>query len=78
MRALYFAFLSVFTAPFLVHELFHLLDYFVWGLRQEPSIALSLLFPFFDETPLGLSVHTAVFLAVMILIGLLWVRGPKR
>ncbi len=64
--------------PFVIHGGFHLADWAVWGLGQEPSPLRALLLPFFDDSPLGLTVHAGEFLAVMAAIGVLAAMAATR
>lgn len=67
--------LWIFLVPVLLHAIFHLLDWIVWGLGGPSTGARELLGPFFqDVTPLGLTVHAGVNLATLVLILGLFLR----
>ena len=58
--------------PVVLHSIFHLLDWIVWGLGLPSLAPREILSPFFqDATPLGLAVHAGVNLSVLALVALL-------
>lgn len=69
----------VLLVPVVIHSIFHLLDWAVWGLGMDPHVVRQVLSPAFqDVTPLGLAVHAGVNLANLALIGILLVVAYGR
>ena len=65
-------FVALLLVPVIVHSIFHLLDWIVWGLGLPSLAPREILSPFFqDSTPLGLAVHAGVNIAVLVAIAVL-------
>ena len=70
--------LALLLIPILLHSVFHLLDWIVWGLGGPSTWGREVLSPFFqDASPLGLTVHAGVNVAVLVLILGLWLGRNK-
>ena len=65
--------------PSVIHSIFHLLDWAVWGLGLTSSAPREILSPYFqDATGLGLLVHAGVNLTALILMGVLLVLVVRK
>ena len=70
--------IGVLLVPVIVHSIFHLLDWAVWGLGMDPTIVRAILLPAFqDATPLGLAVHAGVNLATLAALAILLLMVRK-
>lgn len=69
-------------APTVLHGLFHLADWLVWGMRRHDLAPLREgLLPYFGHTTQGLVFHAIVGWTNLVLIGLLldwWLRAERR
>ena len=73
MRPALLLVLASLTIPTAVHSLFHILDWFVWGVGLTPLELRHLLLPYFQgETLLGIAMHAYVATTVLVLISLLF------
>ena len=70
--------IGILLVPVIVHSIFHLVDWAVWGLGLEPTLLREVLLPFFqDVTPLGLAIHAGVNLATLAALAVLLLMVRK-
>ena len=79
MKAWLLVLIVALLVPSVIHSIFHLLDWAVWGLGLASSGPREILSPYFqDATGLGLLVHAGVNLTALILIGVLLVLVVRK